>query len=209
MSNSLFCIEGNIGAGRSQLAQKVSRDNGWQFLGDSIANPFLKDFHASQKKILETEMWFLLSRKKILSQAERKLKKNHVILDFHPSKSDIFKNHTLEKEQVKIFEAIQNEISWVVPGPEWVLYIHKPVKELAWNIKMRNRPGENEVSLNALESTEKAFYEYFKKSRENVLWLDCSGVNLCEDVREYQRLHHLLSNANPVKGFEEVKFSQI
>lgn len=209
MTNSLFCIEGNIGAGRSQLAQKVSRDNGWQYLGDSIENPFLQDFHQSKQKVLETELWFLLSRKKIMSQAHHKLKQNHVILDFHPSKSDIFKLHNLQQDQVKIFEAIQDEILWRTPRPEWVLYIHKPVKELAWNIKMRNRPGESEVSLAALEHTQKAFYQYFKNSRENVLWLDCSGINLCEDVREYQRLHHLLSNVNPVKGFEEVKFSQI
>ena len=200
-------IEGNIGSGKHALCNKLGEGGNMTVLHETYDNPFLPEFYATGGGALRTELWFLLQRKKWLSDADWTA--SHLLADFHSAKSEVFARVNLSGDEYALFKQCREALDWRPQIPDCTLFLYHPYRELAWNIRTRNRRMERHISVDYLKKIDQSYYHVLREQQGTVIWLDCTGVACLEDVRAFQKLRRLL-NSPPRDGqFHELRYTDI
>ncbi|MFN7014421.1 MAG: deoxynucleoside kinase, partial [Bacteroidia bacterium] len=105
MNKKFICIEGNIGAGKTTLANKLAEHYQAKLLLENFEdNPYLKDFYINSKKFaLQVELSFLADRYKQHMDFVNEHKM--IVSDYLFDKSLIFAGINLNANELKIFKA--------------------------------------------------------------------------------------------------------
>lgn len=111
---NFIAIEGNIGSGKTSLANMIARDFNAKFILERFAdNAFLPKFYKDQTRFaFPLEMSFLADRYKQLSDdiAQYDLFKEFVVADYHISKSLTFAKVTLPEDEFALYRKFFNVI---------------------------------------------------------------------------------------------------
>jgi len=103
---NFLVIEGNIGAGKTTLAEMISKDYNAQLVTESFAgNPFLPKFYANPTDYAFTlEMSFLAERySQLMNELQnRDLFKDFAVADYYFMKSLIFASVTLSDDEYNL-----------------------------------------------------------------------------------------------------------
>ena len=117
-----IAIEGNIGAGKTTLANKIAEDfNAKTVLERFAENPFLPKFYKDQARFaFPLEMSFLADRYQQLTDdlAQFDLFKDFLIADYHIFKSLIFAKVTLAEDEFRLYKNLFDIIYKEMPKPD-------------------------------------------------------------------------------------------
>jgi len=162
-----ICFEGNIGAGKSTLAQLLVKKINATFLRENFKdNPYLKSFYKNPDKYaLETEYWFLQQRFAAINDS---LAKNEgvVVADFAFFKCLWFAQINLKGNDLKLFKKTFTELNKTITQPDLLVILQSDIKRLKSNISKRKRPFEKDVSTKYLEAIDKAYQNGLKKMKQ-------------------------------------------
>ncbi|MFT6743271.1 MAG: deoxyguanosine kinase, partial [Paraglaciecola sp.] len=119
---SYVAFEGNIGAGKTTLATKISEDfNAKAVLERFADNPFLPKFYEDQNRYaFPLEMSFLADRYQQLSDdlAQFDLFKDFLVADYHIFKSLIFAKITLAEDEYRLYRNLFDIVYREMPKPD-------------------------------------------------------------------------------------------
>jgi len=105
-----IAIEGNIGAGKTSLASKISEDFNAKLVPERFAdNPFLPLFYTDQARYaFSLEMSFLADRYQQITDdlAQFNLFSDFVVADYHIFKSLIFSKVTLSEDEYRLYRRL-------------------------------------------------------------------------------------------------------
>ena len=105
-----IAIEGNIGAGKTSLATKISHDFNAKLILERFAdNPFLPKFYEdAQRYAFTLEMSFLADRYQQISDdlSQLDLFKDFIVSDYDVFKSLIFSKITLQEDEFKLYRKL-------------------------------------------------------------------------------------------------------
>ena len=150
-----IAIEGNIGAGKTTLTNKIAQDfNAKTVLERFADNPFLPKFYKDQNRYaFPLEMSFLADRYQQLSDdlAQFDLFKDFLIADYHIFKSLIFSKVTLNEDEFRLYKTLFDIIYKEMPKPDLYIYLYQNSERLLQNIKRRGRIYEQEIPFTYLE----------------------------------------------------------
>ncbi len=189
-SFNYIAFEGNIGAGKTTLAHKISEDfNAKTVLERFADNPFLPKFYKDQNRYaFPLEMSFLADRYQQLSDdlAQFDLFKDFIVADYHIFKSLIFAKITLAEDEYRLYRNLFDIIYKEMPKPDLYVYLYQNSGRLLENIKKRGRNYEQNISADYLDKINNGYLDYIKSQTDlNVLIIDVSERDFVKKHEDY------------------------
>lgn len=184
-------IEGNIGAGKTTLATKLSDDfNGKLLLEQFADNPFLPKFYEdSERYAFPLEMSFLAERYQqfLYDSSQKDLFRSFMVSDYDIYKSLIFARVTLQDEEFKLYRRLFNLMYKDVAKPDIYVYLYQSTERLLENIKKRGRTYEQEIAPDYLRNINRAYLDFIKTQPElNALVIDITELDFVKNPQDYQ-----------------------
>ena len=185
-----IAIEGNIGAGKTTLATRISEDFNAKLVLERFAdNPFLPKFYKDQGRYaFPLEMSFLADRYQQLADdlSQFDLFKDFVVADYHIFKSLIFAKVTLQEDEFRLYKTLFDIIYKEMPKPDLYVYLYQNTDRLLKNIKKRGRSYEQEIPGEYLEKINQGYLDYIKTQTDlNVLVIDVSEYDFVKKQTDY------------------------
>ena len=185
-----IAIEGNIGAGKTTLSNKLAEDfNAKTVLERFADNPFLPKFYQDQSRYaFPLEMSFLADRYQQISDdlAQFDLFKDFIVADYHIFKSLIFAKVTLAEDEFRLYKTMFDIIYKEMPKPDLYIYLYQTTDKLLANIKLRGRSYEQEIPAEYLEKINSGYLDYIKSQRDlNILVIDVTDRDFLQNQEDY------------------------
>ncbi|MEC8683264.1 MAG: 2-amino-4-hydroxy-6-hydroxymethyldihydropteridine diphosphokinase [Bacteroidota bacterium] len=192
-THNYIAIEGNIGAGKTTLATKISEDfNAKLILERFKDNPFLPKFYEDQARYaFPLEMSFLADRYQQLLDdiGQYDLFKDFMIADYDSQKSLIFAKVTLSEEEYSLYQKLHGIMYREIARPDLYVYLYQNTERLLENIKKRGRSYEQDISESYLIDINKGYLNMIKNKRgNNVKVIDISGLDFVENRADYLKV---------------------
>lgn len=184
-------IEGNIGTGKTSLAEKIAHDYQTRLVLERFAeNPFLPLFYDQpQRYAFPLELSFLADRYQQLNMelATTDLFRLQTVSDYLLSKSLIFANITLKNDENALYQRLFHIINPQLPKPDLLVYLHKDVPQLLHNISSRGREYEQNIRPDYLADLEKGYWDFFKQQNGlRILVLDTNKIDYVNREEDYK-----------------------
>ncbi len=186
-----IAIEGNIGSGKTSLANKLGDDYNAKLVLERFAdNPFLPKFYTDKERYaFPLEMSFLADRYHQLSDdlAQFDLFKNFIVSDYFIFKSLIFAQITLPKEEYNLYRKMFDIMYKEITKPDIYVYLYQNTERLIENIKNRGREYEQNIKPDYLEKIHKSYLNFIKtKENLNTLIIDITEIDFVNNENDYQ-----------------------
>jgi len=202
MQYNFLVVEGNIGAGKTSLANMLSQEYQAHLILESFEkNPFLPKFYKDpEKHSFPLELFFMAERyHQLKSQKEQDLFKPITIADYFFEKSKLFAQNNLKKDELQLFNNLFEIMFTSLPKPDLLIYLYSDVARLQQNINKRGRYFEQEITDVYLQNIQNKYLDYLRKQNHfPVLLLDISKVDFKEDEKVYSKIKQLLKNSYPL-----------
>lgn len=212
MDIRFLVIEGNIGAGKTSLASRLSDEMNARLVLEQFAdNPFLPKFYADKEKYsFPLELSFLADRygqiKKEVLQPE--LFRSLIISDYYFTKSAIFAANTLQEDEYRLFRRLFNIVFETLPKPDLYVYLYLTVDNLLRNIRKRGREYEQQMEPAYLEKIQAGYFEYFRQVTQfPVLIIDTNQIDFVNRQEDYEKIKHLLFRQEYKNGINRLILS--
>ena len=198
-SLEFITIEGNIGAGKTSLATKISEDFNAKLILERFAeNPFLPSFYEDQARYaFPLEMSFLADRYQQFSDDTNQfdLFKNFMISDYDIFKSLIFAKVTLQKQEYELYRKIFNFMYKEVRKPKIYVYLYQTTERLLKQIKKRGREYEQGIQAEYLTNINQGYMDFLKTyPKENQLIIDVSKLDFIDEEKDYKYILNTIEN---------------
>jgi deoxyguanosine kinase len=185
-----IAIEGNIGAGKTSLANLLSNQFNAKLILERFAdNPFLPKFYEDKERYaFPLEMSFLADRYQQLSDdlAQFDLFKNFIVSDYYIFKSLIFAQVTLSKDEYLLYRKMFNLIYKEITKPDLYIYLYQNTDRLLENIKNRGRVYEQNIASGYLEKIHNGYQNFIKTQNDlNLLVIDVSEIDFVNNPVDY------------------------
>lgn len=201
MSYRYIAIEGNIGAGKSTLANMLAKHYDARLILEEFAdNNFLAKFYEdAERYAFPLELSFLADRYKQLKQylLEQDLFAQKVITDYILTKSKLFARINLKDSEYDLFQRLFDIMDLHLPPPDLLIYLHAPISKLSANIRKRGRPFEQNISHEYLERVQQVYQQFLKQETQKTLVIDTTAVDFIENPEHFAYLIEFLE-----KGYD-------
>lgn len=193
-----ICIEGNIGAGKTTLAEKLSETTGSRLILEEFENnPFLPLFYENPERYaLQTELTFLVDRYKQLSSQviNMSLFKPYTISDYHIFKSRLFAANNLNDDDFRLYNRIFSVMDANLPNPDLMIYLHLEADGLLSNISRRGRSFEKSINRSYLNLLQEAYLKHLRQeTRFPVILLNMKNYNFADTPEDLAFITDLLN----------------
>ena len=193
-------ISGNIGVGKTTLAEKLAKKYNWKILLEEVDNnPYLDDFYKSMKSwSFHLQIFFLNSRFK---QIQNISKTNNTIIqdrsiyeDYEVFTKNLFDSEILLKREFENYKRLYNTILEYVKVPDLLIYIrNKNIKNIVNNIKKRNRNFEKKINTEYLKNLN-IYYENWIKNypNKNLLIIDVTNKDFINNSKDLKNIYNII-----------------
>ncbi|MDO8303586.1 MAG: 2-amino-4-hydroxy-6-hydroxymethyldihydropteridine diphosphokinase [Sedimentisphaerales bacterium] len=193
----LISIAGIIGVGKTTLARGLAENLKATLLLEAYdTNPFLAKVYAGQKEYaLDSQLYFLTSRveqigKNVLSGGQI------AVTDYIFEKEKIYARRLLDKEQQNLYFKLNATASEKVYPPTVAIYLKETPQTCLDRIHQRNRPYEQRIELDFLQTQ----YDDYEELVKN--WTQCPMITVSMDCRDASQVKKL---AEEIKSYIAVK----
>ena len=187
---NFIAIEGNIGAGKTSLAKKISKDFNAKLILERFAdNPFLPKFYKEPERYAFTlEMSFLADRYQQISDdlSQLDLFKDFMVSDYDVHKSLIFSKITLPEDEFRLYRKLFYQVYKDIARPDLYVYLYQNTERLQENIKKRGRKYEKEIQDEYPEKINSGYLSFLRNQTElNVKIIDISDRDFVKNREDY------------------------
>ena len=193
-------ISGNIGVGKTTLAEKLAKKYNWKILLEEVDNnPYLDDFYKSMKSwSFHLQIFFLNSRFK---QIQNISKTNNTIIqdrsiyeDYEVFTKNLFDSGILLKREFENYKRLYNTILKYVKVPDLLIYIrNKNIKNIVNNIKKRNRNFEKKINTKYLKNLNNYYENWIKNyPNKNLLIIDVTNKDFINNSKDLKNIYNII-----------------
>lgn len=198
MNYNFITIEGNIGAGKTTLANLLSEKlNARLILEEFADNPFLPKFYQNpEQHAFPLELFFLAERYKQLKDllTTRDIFQKITISDYLFTKCLLFAKVNLQSEEFRLYQKLFDIINPQIIQPDLLIYLHSPVSKLQQNIKKRNRSFEQGISDDYLFSIQENYTQYIKQHNIKTVFVDVAHADFINNESHLKAILDILEN---------------
>lgn len=196
MKYNFITIEGNIGAGKTTLAQILSKKYNARLILEEFAdNPFLPKFYENPTQYaFPLELFFMAERfkqqKELLQQKD--MFQSLTLSDYLFTKCLLFAKVTLPEDEFRLYQRLFDIIHQQVVQPDLLIYLHAPVSKLQLNIKKRNRAYEQNIPDEYLFNIQETYTQYIKQHNIKTLLVDASNADFLGNDKHLETIYEAL-----------------
>ncbi len=190
---NFIAIEGNIGAGKTTLANKLADEFNAKLVLERFAdNPFLPKFYEDRGRYaFPLEMSFLADRYQQFTEdtTQYDLFRSFMISDYDIYKSLIFAQITLQKDEFELYRKLFNLMYKEVKKPSIYVYLYQTTERLLENIKKRGRDYERNIEPEYLDKINQGYFDFIKSYPEqNNLVIELGDLDFVEHHEDYETI---------------------
>jgi len=197
-----IAIEGNIGAGKTTLATRLSKQFNTRLILEQFEdNSFLPKFDEDQARYaFPLELSFLANRfQQLKSQvAVQDMFHPVALADYFILKSLIFAKNTLNGEEFTLYSRLFSIIENVLPKPDLLVYLYLDISRLQSNIRKRGRVYEQKIEDDYLQKIQDGYLDYIKQQQGlRVLLIDTNHLDFVAREEDYEKLTAIILQNYP------------
>jgi deoxyadenosine/deoxycytidine kinase len=163
MKAKYICVEGPIGAGKSELVAALSEKINAQQVVDQ-PNPFLPAFYQNMDQYaFQVQLYFLLSRfgqQKELAQGS--LFSSNLVCDYLFQKDRLFASLTLEPAEFALYEKVYSLLGGTITKPDVVVYLQQTTDQLIKRMAKKNEELTLLIPKAYIENVVQAYQTFFQ-----------------------------------------------
>jgi deoxyadenosine/deoxycytidine kinase len=183
-----IAIAGNIGAGKTSLAELIARHYNWEaHFEDVIDNPYLDDFYTHMERwSFNLQVYFLKSRFQQL-------------LTFQNNKKTIVQDRTIYEDafifapnlnamglmnqrDFKNYRELFDLMESLIEGPDLLIYLRSSIPNLVNKIHKRGREYENSISIDYLSRLNERYEAWISTYDKNkMVIIDVDDLDFVEN----------------------------
>lgn len=168
MSSQLqhIAICGNIGSGKTTLAEKLSKHYGWTALFESVEhNPYLRDFYQDMTKwAFHLQIFFLNSRFKQVNQIRESKKPTiqdrTIYEDAYIFAANLHQTGYMSERDYESYRDVFESMMQFVQPPDLLIYLKADIPKLVQQIEKRGRDFEYSIRIDYLLSLNARYEEW-------------------------------------------------
>jgi deoxyguanosine kinase len=187
---NFITIEGNIGAGKTTLANLLAKHFDARLVLEQFAdNPFLPKFYEDPKQYaFPLELFFMAERFKQLKDlvSQKDLFQSVTITDYLFTKCLLFARVNLPEDEYRLYQRLFDIILQQLVQPELLVYLHAPVSKLQSNIAKRGRPYEQNIPDDYLFSIQETYTHYIRQHNITTLVVDVSNADFLYNPKHFE-----------------------
>jgi deoxyadenosine/deoxycytidine kinase len=188
-------ISGNIGSGKTTLAEKLARHYGWLPLYESVDhNPYLKDFYSDMTRwAFHLQIYFLNSRfnqvHRIRSSTKTIVQDRTIYEDAHIFAANLHKSgHITDRDYQSYLDIFNSMINFVQP-PDLLIYLKADIPKLVQQIQKRNRDFEYNIKLEYLRTLNEHYETWIGQyTHGKLLVIDVNHLDFVERVEDFSMI---------------------
>ncbi len=176
-----FALAGNIGAGKTSLAELLSKHYGWEaHFEDVIDNPYLDDFYNHMERwSFNLQIYFLNSRFRQLKNFRKSnkcfIQDRTIYEDAHIFAPNLHAMGLMNQRDFNNYQSLFELMESVVQSPDILIYLRSSIANLVNKINKRGREYENSISieyLNRLNERYEAWISTYDKGKLIIVEVD-------------------------------------
>lgn len=186
-----MAICGNIGSGKTSLAEKLGKHYGMNVLFESVENnPYLADFYEDMGKwAFHLQIHFLNSRfsqiRTIQDQKMSAIQDRTIYEDAYIFALNLYKSKMLNERDYQTYLDLFDSMIKHIKAPDLLIYLKSDIPKLVNQIQKRGRDYESGMRLDYLKNLNEHYTEWIGNYKEgNLLVIDVNDldfVNRAED----------------------------
>jgi deoxyadenosine/deoxycytidine kinase len=163
-----IAIVGNIGAGKTTLAQKLAQHFKWDLFLEAVDNnPYLKDFYEDMPRwAFHLQIYFLNSRfqqVKQINESKRPIIQDRTIYeDAYIFARNLHQSGLMSQRDYDNYYGIFQSIISSVKPPDLMIYLKADLPKLIGQIEKRGRDYENNIRLDYLRHLNEHYESWMK-----------------------------------------------
>ena len=164
MAKHLVLVAGNIGTGKTSLAERIGARLGWRAAFESVSdNPYLSEFYADMGQwSFHLQIFFLGHRAQqhlaLANASQSSIADRSIYEDAHIFARALHHLGNLSERDYKSYRTVFDLVVAALPRPDLLLYLRAPVPVLLERIHKRGRAMESGITPDYLSLLD-AFYE--------------------------------------------------
>jgi deoxyadenosine/deoxycytidine kinase len=168
MTKRLVIVAGNIGAGKTSLAERLSERMGWRCAFESVAdNPYLADFYTDMRKwSFHLQIFFLGHRAmqylKLANEPQSVIFDRTIYEDECIFARALYHMGNVEERDYLSYRRVFDLITSQLPPPDLLIYLKAPVQVLMKRIHSRARSIETGITDEYLSLLESFYDDWLK-----------------------------------------------
>jgi deoxyadenosine/deoxycytidine kinase len=161
-----IAITGNIGAGKTTLAQLLSAHYGWEVLYEAVeGNPYLEDFYADMERwSFNLQIYFLNSRfeqvRTIRESGLSIIQDRTIYEDAYIFASNLHRSGNMTERDYQTYRSLFDNMVSTVQPPDLMIYLRADLPKLVAQIQKRGRSFEQSISEEYLSSLNELYEEF-------------------------------------------------
>jgi len=187
-----IAISGNIGSGKTTLAEKLAKHYGWIPLYESVDhNPYLRDFYEDMTRwAFHLQIYFLNSRFKQVNQIRQNtrttIQDRTIYEDAYIFATNLHQSgHISDRDYQSYQDIFHSMISFVQP-PDLLIYLKADIPKLVQQIEKRGRDYEYSMRLDYLRKLNEHYENWIGSySLGKLLILDVNKLDFVESVDDF------------------------
>ena len=190
-----IAISGNIGSGKTTLAQMLAKHYGWTALIESVEdNPYLRDFYEDMTRwAFHLQIYFLNSRFKQVNEIredERTTVQDRTIYeDAYIFASNLHKSgHISNRDYQSYLDIFQSMINFVKP-PDLLIYLKADIPKLVRQIEKRGRDYEYAIRIDYLKNLNEHYHDWIENYTEGkLLVIDVNELDFVQNIEDFSSI---------------------
>jgi len=190
-----FAIAGNIGAGKTSLAELLSKHYGWEaHFEDVIDNPYLDDFYNHMERwSFNLQIYFLNSRFRQLNGFKNSnkhfIQDRTIYEDAHIFAPNLHAMGLMNQRDFNNYQSLFSLMESVVEGPDILIYLRSSIPNLVHKIHKRGREYENSISIEYLSRLNERYEAWISTyDKGKLLIVDVDQIDFVENKEDLGKI---------------------
>jgi deoxyadenosine/deoxycytidine kinase len=187
-----IAIAGNIGAGKTTLANKLSHHYGWKTEFEKVEdNPYLVDFYNDMEQwAFHLQVYFLNSRlkqvKRIRESESTVVQDRSIYEDCYVFAKNLHESGNMSDRDYNNYLELFHSMSPVITPPDLLIYLRADIPKLVGQIEKRGRDYEETIRIDYLKNLNK-HYEAWVKQYDigKLIIIDVNQLDYLNNVEDF------------------------
>ena len=190
-----IAIAGNIGAGKTSLAELLAKHYKWEaHFEDVIDNPYLDDFYNHMERwSFNLQIYFLKSRfQQLLKIKESKkpiIQDRTIYEDAHIFAPNLKAMGLMNQRDFKNYQELFELLESLIKGPDLLVYLRSSIPNLVNKIHKRGRDYENSISIDYLSRLNERYEAWISTyDKGEILVIDVDDLDFVEKNDDFMKI---------------------
>ncbi len=183
-----IAIAGNIGAGKTSLAELIAKHYNWEaHFEDVIDNPYLDDFYTHMERwSFNLQVYFLKSRfQQLLAFQNNKktiVQDRTIYEDAFIFAPNLNAMGLMNQRDFKNYRELFDLMESLIEGPDLLIYLRSSIPNLVNKIHKRGRDYENSISIDYLSRLNERYEAWISTYDKNkMIIIDVDDLDFVEN----------------------------